>query len=289
MYEFWIFITASLIATSCALVGSLLILRRMSMLGDAISHSVLLGIVLVFILFGQTNVIWLLSGAVLVGLLTSWLSEWIHQKAAVPADASLGLVFTWLFALAIILIAVYADHVHLDHDHVLFGEMAFIPFNTLHAFDINWGPKAFWLSLGVLLINLVVIGFAFERFKLSSFHPLLATTLGISAAFWHYMLMSLVSITAVASFDAVGSILVVALLVIPASTAYLFANSLAKMLLYSVLFAQAAVLIGLGLAAWIDSALSASMGVAAGLILLISLLIKRLQQARHTARITSQL
>lgn len=287
MYEFWIFITASLIAASCALVGSLLILRRMSMLGDAISHSVLLGIVLVYILFGQTNLIWLLSGAVLVGLLTAWLSEWIHQKAQVPTDASLGLVFTWLFALAIVLIAVYADNVHLDHDHVLFGEMAFIPFNTLEIFDINLGPKAFWLSLSVLLINLVIIGFAFERFRLSSFHPLLATTLGISAAFWHYVLMSLVSITAVASFDAVGSILVVALLVIPASTAYLFANSLAKMLLYSVVFAQAAVLIGLGLAAWLDSAISASMGVTAGLILLVSLVIKHIQQVRHTERLTS--
>lgn len=288
MYEFWIFITASLIATSCALVGSLLILRRMSMLGDAISHSVLLGIVLVYLLFGQTNILWLLSGAVLIGLLTAWLSEWVHQKAAVPSDASLGLVFTWLFALAIVLIAVYADNVHLDHDHVLFGEMAFIPFNNLQAFEINWGPKAFWLSLSVLLINLLVIGMAFERFKLSSFHPLLATTLGISAAFWHYVLMSLVSITAVASFDAVGSILVVALLVIPASTAYLFANSLSKILLYAVLFAQASVLIGLGLAAWLDSAISASMGVAAGLILLISLMVKRIQQAREASRLASQ-
>ena len=287
MYEFWILITASLVASSCALVGSLLILRRMSMLGDAISHSVLLGIVLVYVIFQHTHLHWMLAGAVLVGVMTAWLSQWIHQKARVPVDASLGLVFTWLFALAVVLIAVYAEHVHLDHEHVLFGEMAFIPFNPLIIDGQNYGPQAFWLASLVLMLNLLVILVGFERFKLTSFHPTLAASLGINVVIWHYLLMTLVSITAVASFDLVGSILVVALLVIPASTAYLLAKSLKQMLWLALAYAQAAVFIGFALAYWLDSALSASMGVAAGCLLFATLLIQKLfRRQQNTAVLT---
>jgi manganese/zinc/iron transport system permease protein len=271
MYEFWILITAALVATSCALVGSLLVLRRMSMLGDAISHSVLLGIVLVYVLFNQTSLHWMLAGAVLIGLLTAWASEWIHQKAKIPADASLGLVFTWLFALAIVLIAVFAEQVHLDHEHVLFGEMAFIPFNTLRFGELNLGPKAFWLALIVFIVNLAVILIGFERFKIASFHPVLATTLGIHIAGWHYLLMTLVSLTAVASFDVAGSVLVVAFLVIPAASAYLLAKSLKQMLGLSVVYALLSVGMGFGLASWLDSALSASMAASAGILLFATL------------------
>lgn len=274
MYEFWILITASLVATSCALVGSLLILRRMALLGDAISHSVLLGIVLVYLIFQQVSITLMLSGAVLVGLLTAWLTQFIHQKAPLAKDASLGLVFTWFFAIAIVLIALYADHVHLDHEHVLFGEMAFIPFNPLVIEGQNFGPQAFWLAGLVLLINLIVLGIGYQRFKLTSFHPALATSLGIQTALWHYLLMTLVSVSAVASFDLVGSILVIALMVIPAATAYLLAKSLKQMMVFAVLYAQASVLIGFGFAWWLDSALSASMAVAAGLLLVTTLITK---------------
>lgn len=278
MYEFWILITASMVASSCALIGSLLILRRMSMLGDAISHSVLLGIVLVYLWVGHASLHWMLFGAALVGLITAWLSQFIHQHAHITPDASLGLVFTWLFSLAIILIALYADHVHLDQEHVLFGEMAFIPFTTLTFADINLGPQAFWLALIVLLINLIVLGVGFERFKLTSFHPTLALTLGVQVAVWHYVLMTLVSFTVVASFDVVGAILVVALLVIPASTAYLFAKSLKQMLWLAWGFSQIAVLVGFLIAVWLDTVISASIGATAGLVLLLVLIIKQLQQ-----------
>lgn len=278
MYEFWILITASLVASSCALIGSLLILRRMSMLGDAISHSVLLGIVLVYLLVGHASLHWMLFGAAMVGLMTAWLSQFIHQHAHLPPDASLGLVFTWLFSLAIILITLYADHVHLDQEHVLFGEMAFIPFSTLTLSNINLGPQAFWLALLVLLINLIVLWVGFERFKITSFHPTLALTLGVQVAAWHYVLMTLVSFTVVASFDVVGAILVVALLVIPASTAYLFATSLKQMFWLAWVFSQIAVLVGFAISMWLDTVISASIGVTAGLLLLLILVIKQLRQ-----------
>lgn len=274
MYEIWILMTASLVAASCALVGSLLILRRMALLGDAISHAVLLGIVLVYLLFHQTSLVWMLTGATLIGLLTAWLSQFIQQKTHLAPDASLGLVFTWFFALAIVLIALYADHIHLDHEHVLFGEMAFIPFNPLIIDGEHWGPKPFWLAALVLMLNLAIIVVGYQRFKITSFHPALATSLGINTVFWHYLLMTMVSVTAVASFDLVGSILVIALMVIPAASAYLSAKSLKKMMIFALIYAQSSVLIGFGLAWWLDTSLSASMAVAAGLLFMASLVLR---------------
>lgn len=278
MYEFWIFITAALVASSCALVGSLLILRRLAMLGDAISHSVLLGIVLTYVLFHQTALHWMLIGAAVIGFFTAWLSEFIHQKVRVPQDASLGLVFTWFFALAIILIAIYAEQVHLDHEHVLFGEMAFIPFNPLVLGELTLAPKAFWLALIVFIINLLVVGLSLERFKAATFNPVWVLSLGLFG--WHYLLVTLVSFTAVASFDVAGSILVVAFLVIPAASAYLLAKSLEKMLLLAVSYALAAVSLGFIAALLIDTSLSASMALASGLLFFITLAIKQTQSFR---------
>lgn len=281
MYELWILITASLVAASCALVGSLLILRRMALLADAISHSVLLGIVAVYLLFQQTHISWMLTGAIIVGLITAWLSQFIHHKTRLAPDASLGLVFTWFFALAIVLIALYADHVHLDHEHVLFGEMAFIPLNPLFISDIYLGPKAFWLAGLVLIVNILILIIGFQRFKLTSFHPALATSLGIQTIVWHYLLMAMVSVTAVASFDVVGSVLVVALMVVPAASAYLLATSLKQMMLLAVLYSQASVISGFLLAWWLDTALSASMAVASGVLLVATLIVQSVIKYRR--------
>lgn len=275
MYELWILLTASLVAVSCALIGSILLLRGMSLLGNAISHSVLLGIVLVYILFHQTSLHWLLAGAAFTGLLTAWLTEFTQQKTKISPDASLGLVSSWFFALAVILIAAFADHVHLDHEHVLFGEMVFIPFKTLVLWEVNFGPTAFWLALIVFLINLLVLAIGFERIKLSSFQPALASALGISVVFWHYLIVSLVSVTAVASFDVAGSVLVLAFLVVPAASAFLLAKSLKQMLWIASGFALLAVLSGFVLAIIFNSSISASMAISAGIYFAMTLIAKK--------------
>lgn len=280
LYEIWIYLTAALVAASCALMGSLLLIRRMSMLGDAISHSVLLGIVTVYILFDSTQLIALLIGAALAGVATAWLSQWIHQRAKVQADASLGLVFTWFFAAAIILISVFADQIHLDADHVVFGEIAFIPFETLSLWGYELGPRTFWLALIVLLINLFILILAYPRIQLTGFQTSFALSIGVQAAFWHYLVMTQVSITAVASFDAVGAILVVALMILPAASAFLFARSLKQLLWLSVAYGQVAVILGIAIALWLDTVISASIAVAAAALLFTSLVaqqpIKRL-------------
>ncbi|MGE4501810.1 MAG: metal ABC transporter permease [Thiomicrospira sp.] len=280
MYELWIYLTLALVAASCALMGSVLLLRRMSMLGDAISHSVLLGLVLTYLFIGYESLSAMLLGATLVGLFTAWLSEWIHRQAQLSADASLGFVFTWLFAIAVILISLFAEQTQLDQDHVLFGEAAFIPFTPFLLFDLNLGPRGFWLALMVFLLNALLLAIAYERIKLASFQLSFALSLGIQAGVWHYLIMGLVSITAVSSFDAVGAILVVALLVLPAASAYLVATRLAPFFIYALGYGQLAVLIGLGFAYWLDTVISASIAAAAAALLMLTLLIQAWRGSR---------
>lgn len=271
MHELWILATASLVAISASMVGVFLILRRMALLGDAISHSVLLGIVGGYLLSGSRSIGIMLISATLIGLLTAWLSNALHRLGKLQTDASIGIVFTLFFALGVILISMFSSQVDLDQECVLYGELAFVPFDTIAFGASDIGPRAFWMILGVFIINLVVIGFAFERFKLVSFHPALAVSLGISVGFWHYLLMTLVSLTTVASFDAVGAILVVALLIMPAASAYLVAKSLKSMLFIAAAYAQVSVLLGYAMARWLDSSIPASIGVAAGILLFITL------------------
>lgn len=284
MNDVWILVTASLVASSCALVGVFLVLRRLSLLGDAISHSVLLGIVLAYLVMGERSEIAMMVGAVLMGLLTAALVQLLQKSPQLQSDVSIGVVFTSFFALGVVLIALYAGQIDLDQECVLYGEIAFVPFDTIIWGDQSYGPRAFWLALAVFLINVGVIAVAFERLKLMAFHPLLALTLGISVTFWHFLLMTLVSLTTVASFDAVGAILVVALLVIPASSAYLIATSLKAMIGWALAYAQMAVLLGYGLAVWLDSAIAASIAVMAGVLLLITIGIQQLTQHLRLSR-----
>lgn len=271
MNDIWILATASLVAVSASMVGVFLILRRMALLGDAISHSVLLGIVGAYLLSGSRSIGVMLIGATLIGLLTAWLSNAVHRIGKLQTDASIGIIFTLFFALGVILVSLFSGQVDLDQECVLYGEIAFVPFDTITFGGLEAGPRAFWMILGVFLVNLGIIYVAFERFKLVSFHPGLAISLGINVTFWHYLLMTMVSLTTVSSFDAVGAILVVALLVIPASSAYLLAKSLKHMLWLAAAYAEGAVLLGYALSVWLDSSIAASIGVMAGVLLFITL------------------
>ena len=293
--DIWILATASLVAAACALVGVFLILRRQALMGDAISHSVLLGIVLAYLITDSRALPIMLGGAVIIGLLTAWLSDTLNRIGKLQSDASIGIVFTLFFAIGVILISLYTGQIDLDQECVLYGEIAFIPFDTLHigggenlddGFEI--GPRAFWAIAVVFTIVLISIIVAFNRLQTVAFHPKLALSLGINIVFWHYFLMTLVSMTTVASFDAVGAILVVALLVIPASSAYLIAKSLKAMLWSAVAYSQASVAIGYTLAYQLDSSISASIAVSAGLLLCLTVALleikKRQRQATATAK-----
>lgn len=279
MHDLWIIMTASLVAASTALVGSFLVLRRQSMIGDAISHSVLLGLVLAFLITDSRSMLVMLTGAVMIGLVTAWLSEMLNQLGKLQVDASIGIVFTLFFSIGVILVSLYADHLDFDRDHIIYGEITFIPFDTIiwgsMKDGIDLGPRAFWVMATVFMIVLLSITLGFERFKTVTFQPSLAISLGINVVFWNYFLMTLVSMTAVASFDAVGAILVVALLVIPASSAYLVAKSLKSMLIIAVGYSQVAVILGYSVAYWLDSSISASIAVSAGVLLFITIIVQQ--------------
>ncbi|NRG45061.1 metal ABC transporter permease [Bacillus sp. CRN 9] len=267
-YEAWILIIGSMAGITCGVVGCFLILRKLSMLADAISHTVLLGIVLAFLISQSMNGLYMLIGAAAVGLLTAVFVQLLHSSG-IQEDASIGVVFTFLFAIGVILITIFADNVHLDVDHALMGEIAFVPFDLVQIGFLPPLPKAFLMLASVLIINLVIIGLFYKEFKITSFDPQMAAAIGIPVLLIHYLLMGMVSITTVASFDSVGAILVVAMLIAPGASAYLLTNKLSVMLLLSAVFGVIAAVVGYYAASYIDASISGCMAMMNGIIFLL--------------------
>jgi manganese/zinc/iron transport system permease protein len=265
-------LVAAVVAVACALPGVFLVLRQMAMMSDAISHTVLLGIVLAFLLTGSLESPLLILGAAAMGLVTVALVEAIHNTRLVREDAAIGLVFPALFSVAVILISRYARGVHLDADAVLLGELAFAPFQRLAFLGLDL-PHSLVVMGGILVVNLIFILFFYKELKIATFDPGLAATLGFSPLLLHYGLMALVSVTAVGAFDAVGSILVVALMVAPAATAYLLTDDLRAMLGLSALFGILSAVGGYWMARWLNANIAGSMASVTGALFLLAFLV----------------
>ncbi|MDF2924239.1 MAG: iron transporter [Paenibacillaceae bacterium] len=270
-YTGWILLTASLVGLSCGFIGALLILRRMAMMADAISHTVLLGIVAAYLVTRELSGVHMLLGAIAAGLLTSVLVQWFHSRG-VQQEASIGVVFTSLFALGVILIATQVGNAHLDVKHTLMGEITFIPWEKIDIIGIGEIPQAVFILVVVLLTVVAVILAFFKEWKITSFDPALAASLGIPVVLMHYIFMSLVSVTTVAAFDAVGAIMVVAMLITPASAAYLWTERLSAMLGLSGLFGVISAVAGYYIAVWLDTSISGSMAFTTGIVFFLSFL-----------------
>jgi manganese/zinc/iron transport system permease protein len=262
----WIIIVGALVAGSCALVGCFLVLRRQAMMGDAISHAVLPGIVLAFLITGSRNTLPMIVGAGVFGLLTAFLTGLLERHGKLQPDASLGVTFTWLFAIGVILVSAYAGHVDLDAECVLYGEIEYTPLYTWNVGGHDLGPRAVWILGAAALANTLFVVLGYKQLKLCAFDPSLATAVGINVAVWHYLLMAFVSLTTVAAFESVGAILVVALLIVPANTAYLLTDRLSRMLILSVLLGVGSSVGGFWLARSLDSSTSAAIAVVSGLM-----------------------
>ncbi|MES3629816.1 MAG: metal ABC transporter permease [Longimonas sp.] len=290
-------LVAAVTAVACALPGAFLVLRRMAMMSDAITHAILPGIVVGFFLTESLGSPLLLVGAALTGLLTVALVESIERTGLVREDAAIGIVFPILFSIGVILIARYAGDVHLDLDAVLLGELAFAPFNRLELFGSDLGPRALWVMGTVLLLNAAFLFTFYKELKLATFDPVLAAALGFMPGVLHYALMGMVSITAVSAFDAVGAILVVALMVGPPATAYLLTDRLDVMIGLSAALGVANALIGYAAAAWLDASIAGSMATVAGLLFGLAFLLaperglvaQQMQQRTNTARFAEQM
>jgi len=287
----WIVLTAALAAMACAVPGNFLLLRRQSMMGDALSHSVLLGIAVSFLtVFALKSAGYvpddsydvvrhaaMFSGAIAVGILTAVLSEAVRRLGAVESSAALGVVFITLFALGLLLIRLYADRVDLDPDCVLYGAV------ETAALD----PQLAIINGAMLVVNLVLVLLLFKELRISTFDPGLATSLGFRASFLHYGLMAVTAATLVAAFETVGSILVIAMLIVPPATAYLLTQRLWLMVTLSVVIAAFSALLGhiaaitlpamifsrMGLGAEVGASSAGMMAVACGVLFTLAVFV----------------
>ncbi|MFD2627452.1 metal ABC transporter permease [Oceanobacillus kapialis] len=270
-YTLWIIVTGCLVGLTCGITGAILVLRKMAMIADAISHTVLLGIVGAFFVTQSLNGLPMVIGAAIVGLLTAFFVETLN-RSGVQSDAAIGVVFTSLFALGVVLIAFIGDQVHLDVQHALMGEIAFVPWDTLQINGVSYGPVAVWMLGGVLVINVLFIVIFYKEIKISTFDPQFAVLIGVPVVFIHYLLMTMVSLSTVASFDSVGAILVVAMLIVPGATAYLLTDKFFVLLCLSGAIGILAALMGYGGAIYFNVSIAGSMASATGVLFLIAFL-----------------
>ena len=268
---------AILISVACSLLGVFLVLRSMSMLTDAISHTVLLGIVLSFFITHKLDSPLLIVGATLTGLLTVYFVEVLSDSKLVKEDAAIGIVLSILFSIAVILISKYTANIHLDIDTVLLGEIAFAPFHTTEIFGFKIATGLV-NGFAILVVNLLFITIFFKEIKISIFDKALALTLGLLPEIFHYLLMTLVSVTSVVSFDIVGATLMISFMVGPATTAYMISKNLKTMLVYSSLIGIISSILGYHLAVFLDVSISGSIAVVIGVIFFIVLFGKRFKK-----------
>jgi manganese/zinc/iron transport system permease protein len=263
---------AAVTAAACALPGVFLVLRRMALMSDAISHAILLGIVLAFFVVQDITSPFLVAAAAGTGVLTVSLVELLNRTRRVKEDAAIGLVFPALFSIGVILISRFAGDVHLDVDAVLLGELAFAPFRRLVIGGVDVGPKTLWVMVGILLLGLACIAAFYKELKLTTFDAALAGALGFAPGLVHYAFMTLVSVTAVGAFDAVGSVLVVALMIAPPAAAYLLTDRLPRMIGLSVGIGVASALAGYWMSYLLDVSIAGSMATMTGVAFALAFL-----------------
>jgi manganese/zinc/iron transport system permease protein len=267
---FWTIAVGALCAICCALAGCFLVLRRMSLLGDALSHSVLAGIAGTYLVTGSVEAIPMLIGALLAGVATAVMTQFVHKHASMPEDSSIGIVFTSLFAFGVVVVS-QAEHVHLDLDCVLFGDLAFAGVNLRPTFGYLW-PDSFRTLVPALMITVLMLVVFWKELRLTSFDPTLAVTLGFSATLMHYLLTTVVAVVTVSAMEVVG-LLVVALLIVPAATARLLTERLSTMLWLSCLIGVSSTTLGYLLALRWNSSAAGLTAVVTGVALLIAILL----------------
>lgn len=266
-----IMLTGALVGIAATLVGTFLVLRGNSMLSDAISHSIVFGIVIVWLVTGQQSGPVQIIGAALTGLLTVFLTELLVNTKRVKHDAAIGLVFPVLFSIGVLLLNVYARDVHIDQHTVLLGEIGFVWLDT-----VDIGPYRVpesLLSMGAMtLVNLAFVGLLYKELKLATFDAALAKALGFAPAFLFYALLMLTSATAVAAFDAVGAVLFIAFVIVPPSAAYLLTDRLWLMLVLGAAISVASSVAGYYLAVRWNVSIGGMMAVMTGVFLMLAFL-----------------
>ncbi|PKL85249.1 MAG: zinc ABC transporter permease [Ignavibacteriae bacterium HGW-Ignavibacteriae-1] len=280
MISLMVLLIGLLTAIACAIPGTYLVLRRMSMMSDAISHSVLPGIIIAFLIVLDRSSPFIILGAALSGLLMVYLTELISRSKLVKTDASIGLVFPGLFSIGVILISMQMSSVHFHEHSVLVGDITLSALNNLVIDGVDYGPKSLYILGSVIMINLLFIIIFFKELNITTFDPQISAVLGFKNLTLHYLFMTIVSITAVASFDAAGSILVIALFIVPAATAHLFTRTVISMIVWAIIFAIISSISGFYLSIYFDAAVSGGIAVMCGVVFLLTLSLVKLKAIR---------
>lgn len=245
----------------------------MAMVGDAISHAVLPGIVIAYLFSGDREPLVMLAGSAIVGVMTTFIIETFHRKAKLQEDAAIGVTFTTLFAIGVILVSAFAEQVDLDQECVLYGDIALSPLDRLYSeTGMDYGPIALWTMASVFVLIISFVSLSYKELFLTTFDPDYAIAIGVSVALWHYLLMGFVSLTTVSAFKSVGAILVVAFLVAPAATAYLLTDNFPKMLALSCLCGLLSTIGGYYLAVWVNGSVAGGMATFCGIIFAMAFL-----------------
>ena len=288
---FWIVLMGFLVTAACGMIGNYLILRRMALVGDAISHSVLPGLAIAFLLMHSLKTVPMFIGALVAGILTTVLIELIHKKSRVKQDSAIGITFSTLFAIGVILISFgQMEAVHLDAECVLYGEIALVPLDLVQT---QLGPGALsvvekipglnsemFLNGNLLTIpppsvirmavvtgiTLLLILVFYKELLVTSFDSGLSSSLGINSTVVHYTLMGMLSVIIVSAFEAVGAILVIAMLILPGATASLLVHRLPPMFGITVIHAALSAGGGIHLATWLNCSPAGAMVVAGSVL-----------------------
>ncbi|MDX1950813.1 MAG: metal ABC transporter permease [Verrucomicrobiota bacterium] len=258
----WVALMGFFVTAACGLVGNYLILRRMALVGDAISHSVLPGIASAFLFTQSRSSGIMFLGALLAGVVTTLLIELIHKKSRVKQDSAIGIAFTSLFAIGVIMISLFASKIDLDQECVLYGEIGFVPFQPMmQLFGWQVAPTPVAVMGAVMLGTLLLLLLFYKELLVSSFDAGLASSLGINATAVHYSLMCWLSIVVVSAFESVGAILVIAMLILPGATASLLSYRLPSIHALTLLHAALSSILGVHLSFWLDCSTAGAMVV----------------------------
>ena len=266
---FTIMATGALVGIAASLLGSFLLLRKSGMLSDAISHSIVFGIVVVWLISRQQSGPVQIIGAALTGVLTVFLTEALAASKRVKYDAAIGLVFPALFSIGVLLMNLYARNVHIDQHTVLLGEIAFVWLNTYHIAGVEVPKSLLWMGV-MTLINLLFVSLFYKELKLATFDAALAKALGFAPVALFYGLLALTSASAVAAFDSVGAILFITFIIVPPAAAYLLTDKLWKVMFYASLIALGSSIAGYYLAVFWDVSVGGMMALMTGIFLLLA-------------------
>jgi manganese/zinc/iron transport system permease protein len=244
----WAMATAAVVSASCALVGTLLVVRRMSLFADAISHAVLPGIAVAVLAGGRPGGPLVFAGAMAAAVVTVWLTQGLRAAGGLAEDAGAGVVFTTLFAVGVVIVSAWGTGMHLDPQCVLYGDLTFVPFDTVTVAGVEV-PRAFVAGVVVFAILVAAAAATWKLQVFTAFDAAAAQAAGLPVAAVTSGLLAATALATVASFDAAGAILVVAMLVVPAAAAELLVRRLHWMAVVAILLAVAGACLGY-LAAW---------------------------------------